>query len=254
MDSPKTKFQQPTLLIKNNNSYMSNLMFIRELEPHERSIAWYDMGTWEQGETTLIDHSGNGNNINVYGNPVFNADQGGKMIFDGVDDYCDGQINCEITNGTMTFEMWIKPHSYAPSTWTQYILYGSRLSGTSRLFSGIRKVNANQVISTIYQNSPSINESYLQPMTDGVWHHIVMVRNSIDTKTYIDGVLERTDSNVGTFIDSLWTNRNITLGIKDNPLPEGFLQFETTITRFYNIELSGSEVLTNYNNELGRHS
>lgn len=229
-------------------------MYIRELEPYERSIAWYDMGTWEQGETTLIDHSGNGNVLNVYGNPIFNSDQGGKMIFDGVDDYCDNQINCKISNGTMTFEMWIKPHSYTPPTWSQYILYGSRLSGTNRLFSGIRKINANEVITTIYQDYPRINESYPVVMTDGVWHHVVMVRNSIDTKTYIDGVLERTDSNVGTFNDNLWTNRKITLGIKDVVPNDGFLQFETTIVRFYNIELSDDEVLTNYNNELGRHS
>lgn len=237
---------------------MSQLMFIgKSITIPEKSIAWYDMGKWVYGETTLIDRSGNSNNIYVYGNPVYSSSQGGKMLFDGVNDYCDGQITCTITDGTMTFETWVKPDSSTPSTWSQYILYGNKVAGsssTSRIFLGIRKMAADEVRTTIFQALPIINVSNTVTMSDGVWHHVVMVVNDVNTKLYVDGVLKRTDVNAGTLVDSKLENVFISMGIKDLVPAEGFLKFETTISRFYNIELTADEVLSNYNSEIGRHS
>jgi hypothetical protein len=88
--------------------------------------------------TTWSDISGNGNNGTLTNGPTFSSQNGGSIVFDGVDDVVNGTINGSIFTGAFTQTAWIY------------------------------KLNANQIWQGVFTNSsPATNNTYLMTFGDG---------------------------------------------------------------------------------------
>ena len=65
-----------------------------------------DRNSYVSGSTTWTDLSGNGRNATLTNGPTFNSENGGCIVFDGVDDYALSSLSVNsITN--VTIQCWV---------------------------------------------------------------------------------------------------------------------------------------------------
>ena len=169
-----------------------------------------------------------------------NARAGAK--FDGVDDYIEVSEDSTLALGDVpqTISAWIKTDS------SNGYIVGSRdtLQGGLSLF--LSGGGAVQPLIGINTNSSAPGD-----LRDNLLHHIVIVYDTIDIKSYVDGILKLTDNTLVGAFDS--TVRRI-LGAKW--LLEGLttnIYFKGIMNnvQIFNIALTQSEIETIYNNGKG---
>ena len=232
------------------------------IDPRNDAVVWLDAGntaSWTgTADTTFADLSGNTNDIAVSG-CTYNSAQGGKMIYDGVNDYCDGNISFTMTSGVVTFEMWFSTISENNTTWKNFLNYGNKVGTVGagpRLFGGMRYLGniANGAYRDTFYQAGDTEEYFTPNITDidpGDWVHWVMARDNTNTKHYINGVLSKTTTHRFNPTDSYWTDVDLSLGVKDTI--SGYHNFASTITRLYEKKLSAAEALEIYDWEKARH-
>jgi len=195
--------------------------------------AWYDA-------------SGTGNNGTLTNGPTYNSTNGGVVVLDGVDDYvtCANSTSLQITSA-LTLEIWFYNTAFVDglgmivkgplSSDYDYMLY---LSGNS---------------STVYFYK---KDSLGSPHYGGValsllnrWLHIVVTHTSGGLYTmYVNGLA----------VDSA-TFTNSSIRSSSNPLYIGagwnpdYFYGNIGETRIYNVALSATQVLQNYNATKGRY-
>ena len=216
--------------------------------------------------TTWYDLSGNGNNGTLTNGPIFNRANGGSIEFDGTNDHVDTNYTTAIGYSRFTFEAWVTYTDFQQgsiiakrtnvSSYEQLNLFvahtitggddGPQICSYERSSAGIRKL-----ISTGWYHVASGN---------GVWHHVVLVRDTSQNKLYVDGTLETTSTDfdntgVYTHADTLGNipeTPPITVGCAaDGASPytgrKSFFDGNIAIAKAYNRALTGTEILKNYN-------
>jgi hypothetical protein len=161
----------------------SNIDFATTVDAIESLI-----GHWELDETegtVAVDSSLYERDSNLKGNPIWSTGViGGGLHIDPDGDYL--KLRRAILNGadTVTVAMWVKAED----------------SGTHALFSGANGGNSNEILLLIKNDTEirfftgeksSSNASWTVPtMTDGQWHHVAVVRDSVKDKVelFVDGV------------------------------------------------------------------
>jgi hypothetical protein len=228
------------------------------------AVVWLDAGntsSWNSGDATFVDLSGNSNDITVYNSPTYNSGQGGNMIFNGTNNYCDGNISFTMTSGVITMEMWFKPISLSESTWWNFMNYGNKngsVGAGGRLFYGLRYLGSldgatTQTYRDTFYQVGNTEEKFTPNLTitTGTWNHWVSTRDNTDIKNYINGTLVRTTTHQFNPTDSYWSNVDLTLGSKDTVT--AYWNFASTITRMYEKKLTATEVTDIFNWEKTRH-
>lgn len=93
-------------------------------------------------------------------------------------------------------------------------------------------------------------------IVNNTWYHIVQTSSASDTKLYINGVLISTSSSNQTF----YTGTTSSFGIGCAGMTSGSVEYPTytsnqriSICRFYNIELSVTQILQNFRAIRGRY-
>jgi len=146
------------------------------------------IGHWELDETTgtvAADSSTYDRDATLKGSPTWSAGIiGGGLHLDPNSDYL--KLKRAILNGadTLTVAMWMKADS----------------TGTHTLISGANSGNSNEILLLIKgddeirfftgQKSNSLAKWAVPSMTDGEWHHVAVVRDSVTNKVelFVDGV------------------------------------------------------------------
>ena len=184
--------------------------------------------------TTWTDMSGNGNNVTLTNGPTFSSDNGGSIVFDGVND--TATLSNPSTLSNYTLSLWINIISY---------------SGERQLFS---RVDESLGITTyggkymIYNGN--INSSNIS-IVNNVWKNVLVTTSGLSVILYLNGQ-----------VDSTWNNgRSITNGscslCSFYPDANGNnarnLNARLSNFQLYNRALSATEISQNFNALRGRY-
>ena len=150
----------------------------------------------------LVDLSGNGNNMELYGNPYMGF---GTTKQDGTDDHAFR--NSIGYQGYYTFGIWMKIPSGQDNNGKYWFAEANRgASGcwTTASYIGNGSGSDDIVIHRTYDNSGAGTETVqsTSAINDGVWHYVTVVMNKdqASLRLYFDGRLE--DEEAGVFNDA----------------------------------------------------
>jgi hypothetical protein len=198
--------------------------------------------SYPKNGTTWYDVSGT-NNGTLTNGPTFNSDNGGGIVFDGVDDYVKVPINLTYSQGTIS--CWV----YPKSTGDNFFVYtNNNPTSTYTHQLGIR--SSNKLYAYIYDGGLKQFEG-TSTMNTNEWYHCVFWwKDNMAFGSYLNGVSQGSLS-VGTAWKSgsnFWIGSNAGGPSGVN----GFLNGEISNLQIYNRQLTSSEILQNYNAQKGR--
>jgi hypothetical protein len=126
--------------------------------------------------TTWTDLSGNGNNGTLTNGPTYSSDDGGSIVFDGVNDFGEAARSDDFDFGTgnLTIESWVYITEYDAQATA--LVYKTQSSGGAGVACGYT-LGSNGLLYMLASN----NISYQVNVTGGTvtlgrWHHICMTR------------------------------------------------------------------------------
>lgn len=186
------------------------------------------------GGTTWRDLSGGGNNGTLLNGPTFDSsNNGGSIVFDGVNDY--GQIpdnNILNPSLSMTLSVWININTFVISM----SMIGKSAGSSGYDFRIDTPNSLNLVKYAVIDQNTSIPTLFTN-----TWYNIVAVQGSTRVDYYINGL------NVGFFLNSAAYISN-TLAVRI-ARDKSFRHTPAKISQilFYNRALSPQEILQNYN-------
>jgi hypothetical protein len=198
--------------------------------------------SYVSGSTTWFDISGNNNSGSLVNGPTFSNQNGGCIVFDGVNDYVTSTSNINITGSSpRTFECWV----YVSQSIDRNVMGGgTETNGT--MFDTIIWSQGGylRVIGHYYGGGfdttstlPSRNTINLSQ-----WNHIVHIYDGTVCSLYTNGIF----SNSSTL--PLTTGNN-TVKLGRGNFSGGYNSFPGRggIFRVYNRALSQQEITQNYN-------
>ena len=201
--------------------------------------------SYPRSGTVWRDLSGNNNSGNLVNGPTYNSQNGGSIVFDGVDDFVSGSIiNSTLltTNGT-TVEAWVK-HNALSNTVQRYV--STFPTGTEQAvirFDGPVGPNTLRfyiVTTTGYKFLNSSNQIFINN-----WYHVVGTWNGTTQSLYKNGNLLVAANQTGTLVTGSVIDYYVSL------LSESLNGF-MPVARIYNRALTPTEVQQNYNAQKSR--
>ena len=206
------------------------------------------------GGTTWTDLVGgnDGTLTNMETNPVnagyvYDSGNGGSISFDGTNDYTISSDSISFVNGGQrSLEVWINP---APpyGTVSQGVIWAGEAS-SQKLFEILLTQNHPaetnfRVIGHYYgagNDMGNVNSTY--NVIPSQWNHIVLTQNGSTHKIYVNGSLTATKSANITASSS----GQVRIG-RESWSGADYCTAKYGVCKYYNKELSASEVLQNYN-------
>lgn len=199
-------------------------------------LLWLDTGqetSYPGTGTTWTNLGSSGNAGTLVNGPAYNNDNGGSLVFDGVDDSVD--IGSGYTQQIFSVEFVVKPGS---SQLTYADIIDNNHTGTRSW--------------VIQQNATTLNQYYFYTMADAPvftlttnqWSHVICTFNSqTNSKNiYVNGVLVNTGAAPVITYDGTEFLRLGRWGGSGR-----HWNGQNSLTRFYNRALSAAEVQQNYN-------
>jgi hypothetical protein len=211
--------------------------------------------SYPRSGTTWSDVSLSGNNGTLTNGPTFNSDNGGSIVFDGSNDYCNiGPTNIIIGNNSskitycqfIKFTSTVRMYSFA----LKRVVGGTLASLELNHIAGAGGPNIGE-INCFYRNTSDNGFNYLNfndGYNDGQWYYVVATISETEGNLYINGELKKTVQ--GGILTTNTNNADATIGSFDNTVL--FFNGNVALTQIYNRALSAEEVLQNYNAQKGR--
>lgn len=186
-------------------SYLShcNAIFPTPVLEWRMDEAYWSGSTDEVADSSGNDHDGTGGgDIDTVSGYLCRAGE-----FDGVDDYIRSPALYDALKGTATFSFWIK--TTAVGNDTPYLAPGisgiEEAGGTDDIFWGWLDGSGHIGLAVGNSSDGSSN----QAINDGVFHHVVIIRNASNGnyRIYIDGALDTSgrmaSGEIGNYFESL---------------------------------------------------
>jgi hypothetical protein len=181
--------------------------------------------------------------------PTFSYNNGGAVVFDGVNDYV--QIN-NFNNKPSTqisCECWLKPTRPSVGTGT---VRGAGVSATNSMYLGIiDSVDGGGTFAMHWANQTSSSRLYNWngSIPNNSWSHLFGTYDGTTMKAYLNGVEIYSVAQSGNIPDATYV-----VGTYGGALTDGVHNFNghIAIARIYNRGLSATEVLQNFNVDRGR--
>jgi len=180
-------------------------------------------------------------------------DSTGQPDFDGTDDILYANAENDYPYPYHSWEVWFKTNQVDSNG--QAGLVGLDYGRTMYLIA----TNGGTIVYTLYSNMSSPNVQVLSisggtNLLDNEWHQVVCSRGTSAAEIWVDGSLVKTASNGG---QATWDGINQWSGMAarfgDNPNNSGYkFTGPIPIIKIYNKQLSGAEVLQNYNAQKSR--
>jgi hypothetical protein len=204
--------------------------------------------------TTWTDRSGYGNNGTLINGPTFNTDSGGNIVFDGMDDFMEGNDGGLLNFGTgdFTIDIWMRFNTIQ-SGYRSIFARGNPAGGTAKWFY-LAKFTTNNFLFAVDDDilkKEIISTTAAQVNT---WYNITGIRKSGNaSEIYINGIFESSQSDAGNSLDA--DPNDCLFRFAAHRVPSGPYEFcdcKVSNGKIYNRALSASEVLQNYNATKGR--
>ena len=196
---------------------------------------WYDL-------------SGGSNYATLINGPTFNSDNGGSIVFDGTNDYC--QLSQSIFNTPftgVTFSAWV----YLNGSIGQALITGVWNNSIEGDVAALFIFNNGPFVAVGDGNVSENGAGVSSALNIGQWYNIAASWNSNRTyKFYQNGSLLGTGTQTGNGWNS-YSTVNFDIGAQSD---NDFRYFNGRIarTQVYNRTLLDSEVLRNYNRQKSR--
>jgi len=208
--------------------------------------------------TTWFDLSGNGNNGTLVNGVGFNGDNGGGLVFDGLNDTVSiGQIlNIMFSNDSFTICLWVKPNQLShPYTYFQvgggsYSNFPNVSKGVSIGVAGDSQFFRAQITDGFVNRRIGISNF---GFVANQWVSIVYLvdRNLNDSELFKNG-FKLSNTNLSTFGSSTTsTSANIGLDVEGSNF--GPANITVSNCHIYNRALSAQEIRQNFNALRGRY-
>ena len=188
--------------------------------------------SYVSGSTTWNDVSRSGINGTLVNEPTFSNENGGGIIFDGIDDYVS--TTQRLTNPSFSYEVFLKPTNVSKDQ--MYI-------GNELLQALYTRINNSRAFVSIRTNVTQRTLAHPQLLLNNNIYHIVSIYNGVQLKIYVNNVLS-VGSEINETLLTPWGTSSIGRWI--NTDTRNFVGNIYTV-RLYNRELSSQEVLQNYN-------
>lgn len=198
-----------------------------------------DRASYPGAGTAWNDLSGNSNNGTLTNGPTFNANDGGSIAFDGVDDYALSGSSVTLGN-TFTINAFVKLAGSNNDT----CIVGSNANGSDNWF-GIMGVN-NVIYATYteYQDVNNLATYGATILSYDRWYYLSMVVNVSTVTVYLNGILD--GSSTRSFTIASW-NDIYTIGRRSSSFAQRYFYGNVANVTFYNRVLTTTEILQNYN-------
>lgn len=209
-----------------------------------------DRNSYPGSGSTWYDQSGNGNNGTLTNGPTFSSNNRGSIVFDGTNDYVQGQ-NYQITDYA-TINVWVNTTQTAdirPIFDINTILNGGGLAIGWRSGTGVGTAS----VSWRDDAWSTGAYPYITSTTntrDGNWHMLTAVYDSVGAKLYIDSILEASSTRNSTLTQV--GGQFIRIGLLGNQTTTYYYSGKLALSQLYNRALSADEVRRNYNATKGR--
>jgi hypothetical protein len=212
------------------------------------------VGWWKFDDgsgTTASDSSGNGNNGTLQGNPLWVAGKiGGALEFDGDDSVNLGNasmLNLGTDNWAIT--AWIKTTITGTGDDNKGTVFanGGDWSGGIRFTLAVSETGGEGTITlTTDDDSTKAQATSNAIVNDGVWHHVVGMRDGTTLNVYIDGILDGTNSVPAGYDLSGTSQHDVHIGAitdhTNNSLRKYFREGAIDDVRIYNRALTEQEI------------
>ena len=201
--------------------------------------------------TTWTDLSGNGLNGTLTNGPTFDSGNGGSLVFDGSDDLIRPTANALFNiREQITVTAWVK----AAGSGHRRIVNKEEDNATND-----RPWSFNWTAGAKLQvgfNDYELNVDNNTTLSTGIWYHVGFTYDkdgggSDELKFYVNAVVDGT-ADYSTILDSTTKAPGIGAGYIYNVNPDTPFEGNIANVQIYSKELSGKEMLQNFNAHRGR--
>jgi hypothetical protein len=222
----------------------------RDIEPQSsRGLVAY--WNFDEGSGDIANDSAGNNDGTIYGAQWTAGEIGNALNFDGVDDYVD--FGTAIGNfGTDDFSVvfWFRTDTERWET-----IMGKRVFCGEHSFFELSMswpAAPKHMYIELYDSRPSKVGSFCsnQHLDDNQWHYITIIRQGVEAKLYVDGVLDA--SNSSAEVVNMSNSASFLLGNGPcYPVHTDFFSGELDEVRIYNRALSTAEIRQLYRGQIG---
>nr|QMP83413.1 MAG: hypothetical protein [Caudoviricetes sp.] len=205
-------------------------------------VLYYDVNEpvcYSSGRTDIQDLSRNGNTGTLVNGVGYSANNGGSLVFDGVNDYIGIPNNTALDTLTPTVEVWIKTNTTSQNGFwfekgsvnTQYSLFQEGGSIQWRM-------NIGGITNLTTTTANFINTSN--------WYQVVGTYTSGTRRLYINGILVNSDTQSGTIATN---SGGMSIGVYGGFSGGRGYYYNGNLSscRIYNRALSATEIQQNFN-------
>lgn len=207
--------------------------------------------SYVSGSTTWTDISKGGNNGTLVNGPTFSSADGGSIVFDGTDDYCNVPIPAVPTGNQATVSFWTKFNvTQASSIFSAYNSAGQRQINIHLTWSD----------SIVYWDCGAsggtydrINSSTLTTAQKTGWHNWVFTKDAITGTMviYLDSISLASGTGKTNTIGAISTaSKRCAIASFDDTL---YYSGNISSMLLYNRVLSTTEITQNYNTHKSRY-
>ena len=219
-----------------------------------------DRNSYPGSGTAWRDLSGNNNTGTLTNGPTFSSANGGRIAFDGTDDYVITTVNATPTldiTSQITLETWLLSTALASS-----------LHGDGIMSKGVSSDANSGVYETLLTQGTGVNNPFFRmrigastpvynptniPINLNQIYQFVSTYNGSIMRIYINGVESGAGLSTSGNIQS--NTQQLTLGVRylhPGTANDSFFSGNMYINRIYNRALSATEILQNYNAQKSR--
>ena len=205
-------------------------------------VSHFDAGDFtSRGTSTWTDLSGNSYNLTAASSPSL----GNNFYYDFSTSYFTRTDSAhEFSNGNFTVEVWVKFDSLSAGD----TIASKRSTGSPGIRNWLLGHNASGLVYFLQYHSAT-EYSYPQTgngvITTGTWYHIAVTGDASTIKIYVNGAQEASSPFITTGVSG--TGTPLELGRRGTNGGHQYLDGQIAQFRAYDVGLSVSEVLQNYN-------
>jgi hypothetical protein len=252
-----TSFTSATQCLNYYATQTDKVCFNRDYEPIVTSGLTFNLDagftpSYSRSGTTWYDISGS-NNGTLTNGPIFNSDNGGSIVFDGVDDYVDCGTDSQLTGIlNVTACVWVNIISNTESSAIVNRYFNTTVNNGWALAGGGTSEPINFGFSGRESSAQFINIASDYKFYFNTWYYAVGVKEGNIWKIYVNGVLENSQQ-VGNGTTTFANNKTFLASYPQFAEPPNRNNnIKIANTQIYNRALSADEVLQNYNAQKGR--
>jgi hypothetical protein len=231
-----------------------------------------DRNSYVSGSTIWNDLSGNGQNFTLYNSPTFSSNNGGELLFSGLNDYARirNSTSIDLLSSNGTVEIWFRTISNTLGTgaYSRLISFanegntGSDTTSTQGVnndysdYFCLVKNNTAESLAVWYKNNPSAFGPATLVNTNAYFNAIISWSTNGASMTF-NFYLNGTNTSTATVTQSGYNINASTITIGQNcaaaltnPSENSSCAFSSV--KLYDRALSSSEVLQNYNAQKSR--